>query len=215
MNAGKDNLFLKERAEKNVQKWSQRLEDALTRPSASREHRTSEGSLASIGSMSVSRSQPWFSGFHKVEGEFEKAIKTEVNLRRHEDTRTANPTVRGLFRTKMLSTDEDGVDLDRWRNRNYSIASTRQVRNFHSKVSSRSSRLEGQERGEPDQTSLPRDSSAHRSSTSSGRQQMLFEEDAESWNEPSELAEMTLDDLVDKWDDWVDRNLGLVSAAKM
>eukprot|EP00418_Pyrodinium_bahamense_P011251 CAMPEP_0179121432 /NCGR_PEP_ID=MMETSP0796-20121207/57267_1 /TAXON_ID=73915 /ORGANISM="Pyrodinium bahamense, Strain pbaha01" /LENGTH=148 /DNA_ID=CAMNT_0020820023 /DNA_START=97 /DNA_END=539 /DNA_ORIENTATION=- len=113
---GDEGLSLKSKAEKKDRMWSRRLRQALDgRQNAELQRSTTVASLASADTAP----QPWWAGFHHIRGELAKAWKADMNLRRIENRRVAQPTVRGLFRTEMLTRDAEvacnGLSVEDWR----------------------------------------------------------------------------------------------------
>mmetsp|Transcript_15810 Transcript_15810/g.35865 ORF Transcript_15810/g.35865 Transcript_15810/m.35865 type:complete len:220 (-) Transcript_15810:152-811(-) len=49
------------------------------------------------------------------EGEYAKAVNIEKMARYDEDRSFSKPTITGLFRTELLTNDEDGLDVENWR----------------------------------------------------------------------------------------------------
>jgi len=212
-------LFRRERADYKVQKWSQKLEEALADGRNPAPRRS-----ASVGSpvaqAQTGAAQPWFAGFHRVKGEFDRAIKADMGTRRSEDRSVAHPSVRGLFRTELLAKGgeaAEGIDLDGWRHRSLQVQPPQ-----GSSGASRSSKISGSPASSKTCPTLEgatlRSESAwtSRASKTSGHSRAskpLFEDAAEPWNDNlSDLEDMTLDELVSTWDDWLKTHSHFIKA---
>jgi len=199
-------LSRKVKAEKRDKKWSGRLQRALLEDQTVGNHRRS--SVASLMGMEGA-SQPWWAGFHNIRGELAKAQKLDTNLRRIENRRVTQPTARGLFRTEMLTNDAGearcGLHLEDWRGTLQLTSDRVAARRSAAAAAAAAARAEAHEWAAPSEPS----GSSKQSWDPAPRQGHVMFAAAEPWNEEedSEPREMTLDQLIDSFDNWLSSHI--------